>query len=232
MTANWNNTAVVVPVYNCADFLFELLCRTRKLFPAENIFVVNDASEDDSDNICLKSGVKLINFSRNQGKGAALQTGFRDALRAGFRFAVSMDGDLQHQPEDIPKLIDARNSCNAALVIGRRDFSIRKMPFPRILSNRITSRIVSGLSGTKIDDSQSGFRLYDLDVFRLLEFRSKRYQFETEVIFKYSRHGAVITFVDIETIYDGQPSYISHLRDIRNFLKVVGWELLRKRDMK
>jgi hypothetical protein len=106
-------------------------------------------------------------------------------------------------------------------VIGKRDFSRDKMPLPRIASNATTSKIVSIFTQQKILDSQSGYRLYNLNFIKDFQFKTKRYQFETEVIIKIAKAGGLIDFVPIDTIYDGQKSYISHLRDIKNFVNIV-----------
>jgi glycosyltransferase involved in cell wall biosynthesis len=232
MKADRRNTAVVVPIFNSAEYLEELFKRIFKSFPKENVFAVNDASEDRSVEICDKSDVNLINILINMGKGNALQVGFETAVKKGFRFAFSIDSDLQHKPEDFPDFIKKQNDYKLDLVIGKRDFSRSIMPFPRICSNRLTSYIVSLKTGQKIADSQCGFRLYNLDVIKDFKFRTKRYQFETEVIIKVARAGGKIGFVPIDTIYDGQRSYISHFRDIKNFIEIVCYEMTHKLEKK
>ena len=95
------------------------------------------------------------------------------------------------------------------------------MPFPRIMSNKLTSLIVSISTTRKILDSQSGYRLYDLNMIKEIDLISQKYQFETEVIIKLAKQNGRINFVSISTVYSGQKSHISHLRDIWNFIKVV-----------
>lgn len=221
MKANWQNTAVVIPVYNSENYLPQLFDRVLKYYSTHQIFAVNDASEDNSLQICKKFDLNLIDVPQNTGKGNALQEGFEAAGRKGFNFAFSIDSDLQHKPEDFEKFLKKQNEEEADLVIGKRDFSRDKMPLPRIASNATTSRIVSIFTQQKILDSQSGYRLYNLDFIKDFKFKTKRYQFETEVIIKIAKAGGLIDFVPIDTIYDGQKSYISHLRDIKNFVNIV-----------
>ncbi|OQX70967.1 MAG: hypothetical protein B6D62_03070 [Candidatus Cloacimonas sp. 4484_275] len=223
--ANWGNTAVIIPIYNGSAHLEKLLKRILKFFPKENIIAVDDASLDNSVEICVSFQIKVINFSVNKGKGAALTAGFREAIFQDFRYAFTIDCDLQHQPENFPDFIKLQNRRNSDLVIGKRNFAFAKMPFSRILSNSITSFVVSITTGYKILDSQSGFRLYSLDLIKKMSFRSERYQFETEIIFKFVRRKAKIDFVPIQTIYQTEKSYISHGRDIMNFVKIVIYEL-------
>jgi len=235
MKANWENTAVVIPIYNSEEYLSELFERIFNFFPKEQIFAVNDASTDGSENICRKYKVNLINIKENTGKGNALQEGFITAYEKGFFFAFSIDSDLQHKPEDFEIFLNKQNEEEADMVIGKRDFSRDKMPLPRIASNATTSKIVSIFTQQKILDSQSGYRLYNLDAIKDFEFITKRYQFETEVIMKISKVGGLIDFVPIDTIYSGQKSHISHLRDIKNFVNIVlheAFQDLKKQDAK
>ena len=106
MKADRKNTAVVVPIFNSAEYLEELFGKIFKFFPKENLFAVNDASEDRSIEICDKSDVNLINIPVNKGKGNALQIGFEKAVKKGFKFAFSIDSDLQHKPEDFPVFLN------------------------------------------------------------------------------------------------------------------------------
>lgn len=232
MKAERSNTVVVIPIFNSAEYLEELFERIFKFFPKENVIAVNDTSTDNSTGICKASDVKVIDIPMNSGKGNALQVGFDTAIKKGFRFAFSIDSDLQHKPEDFPDFLKKQNESKLDLVIGKRDFSRSKMPFPRICSNKLTSFIVSLKTRQKIADSQCGFRLYNLDIIKDLKFRTKRYQFETEIIIKIAKAGGRIGFVPIATIYDGQRSYISHFRDIKNFVEIVCYEMTHKLEKK
>ena len=230
MKADWQNTAIVVPIYNSEEHLTELFKRILKFFPPEQVFAVNDASTDGSEKICRNFTINLISVLENQGKGNALQEGFTAAHKKEFHFALSIDSDLQHKPEDFPAFIAKQNEQEVNLVIGKRDFSRDKMPFPRICSNATTSKIVSMFTKQKILDSQSGYRLYDLDLVQQFNFRTKRYQFETEVIIKIAKAGGMIDFIPIDTIYNGETSHISHLRDIKNFVNIVLHEAIHDRN--
>lgn len=230
MKADWKNSAVVIPIYNSEEYLGELFRRIFLYFPKEQVFAVNDASTDGSEAICREYQVHLITISDNQGKGNALQEGFDAARDNGFKFAFSIDSDLQHKPEDFALFLSKQNEEEADLVIGKRDFSSDKMPFPRICSNTTTSKIVSIFTQQNILDSQSGYRLYNLELIQEFSFRTKRYQFETEVIIKLAKAGGLIDFVPIETIYDGQKSHISNLREIKNFVNVILHEAFHKDD--
>ncbi len=225
MKANKQNTAIVIPVYNSEKYLDELITKILYFFPKENIFAIDDGSSDNSAEICSSFGINLSKLSQNSGKGSALKKGFEEAIMNDFVFAITLDSDLQHDPNQIPVFIKKQNEKEADLIIGKRNFSIKKMPFPRICSNTLTSFVVSLVTGYKIYDSQSGYRLYNLNLIKNLKFVSEKYQFETEIILKFAKLKAKIDFVKIETIYKGQKSYISHFRDIMNFIKIVIHEI-------
>ena len=225
MKADWKNTAVVVPIYNSEKYLQELFNRIMEYFPLSSVFAIDDASVDNSADICKKNDVSLVKLQTNVGKGNALQIGFKAAAEQGYKFAFSIDSDLQHKPEDFPNFINKQNELDAELIIGKRDFSHKKMPIHRIWSNTLTSWVVTRASKQKILDSQCGFRLYNLLILEGMEFQTKRYQFETEIILKIAKKNGQVGFTPIDTIYDGQESYISGMRDIKNFIKIVLYEM-------
>jgi len=225
MKADWKNTAVIIPIYNSEKYLPALFNRITKYFPIKNIFAINDASIDNSAEICRDHNVNLVDLKVNAGKGNALQIGFNNARDAGFKFAFTIDSDLQHEPEEFGKFIEKQILEESHLVIGFRSFKRKHMPFQRIMSNKLTSWVVSKASKNNILDSQCGFRLYDLKILDGMDFQTKRYQFETEVILKIAKKLGKIDFVPIETIYNDQESYISAIRDIKNFIKIVLHEM-------
>ncbi|PID28903.1 MAG: hypothetical protein CSB55_02225 [Candidatus Cloacimonadota bacterium] len=227
MKKNMSDTVIIVPIYNGEKHLKELFSRIKKSAPDLKIIAVNDASRDRTKEILEKSDVIALNFTENKGKGAALRAGFNEAVERGFDYAISIDCDLQHKPEKIPELMKKRKKYNADLVIGRRKFKLGNMPPARIFSNTITTLAVSSVLGKKVFDSQSGFRLYNLNFIKKMQFETCRYQFETEILLKFGKSGARFAFVDIPVIYDDEISYISHGRDIANFIKIL-WKSIKK----
>ena len=219
--ANSENTAVIIPVYNAERHLNELLTRVSAIIPVSNIITIDDCSTDNSGRICREFGTVYNRFSINCGKGVALKHGFETARKHGFDFAVTLDSDLQHLPEEIPDFLEEQNVSNADMVIGCRIFHPSFMPIPRIASNVLTSFIVSLVTKKKIKDSQSGFRLYRLEKVIQDDCISDRYQYETEIIFSFARQNAVFSSISIPTIYHDEESYIRHGRDIMNFIKIV-----------
>ena len=219
--AKAENSAVIVPVYNGENSILELLNGICKTIDKSQIIIVDDGSEDNSYNLCKDNGYYTLRLDTNMGKGYALQKGFKIALKKGFEFAFTIDCDLQHDPACINRFFKKQNLTLADVVIGKRDFSFGKMPLARIFSNSMTSFILSLVTGQKLYDSQCGYRLYRLEKIRNLKFDSHRYQFESEILLKLSKHLCRFDYVCIPTIYNNEISYISHIRDIKNFIKIV-----------
>jgi glycosyltransferase involved in cell wall biosynthesis len=132
MRSDKDNTAIIIPAYNAEKYLTELVYQITKFFDLENIIVVNDASTDDTRRVCEALSVKFLEHSINQGKGAALLTGFEIALKNGFQYAISIDADLQHEPAEILEFLKKQQENDYDMVIGKREFKSGIMPFHRI----------------------------------------------------------------------------------------------------
>ncbi|MCB5249634.1 MAG: glycosyltransferase family 2 protein [Candidatus Cloacimonadales bacterium] len=219
--ANKDNTLVILPVYNSAGYLWQLVNEICEYIPIMQIVAIDDGSTDNSYETCKSIGIHCIRFKTNQGKGAALKAGFAYGLANKYEFALTIDSDLQHSPKSIPRFFRKQNYVMADLIIGKRNFSLTKMPFMRVLSNTITSKVVSLLSGQKVYDSQCGYRLYRLERLRNIEITAERYQYETAVILELSKELGKIDYVTIDTIYNDEISYINSIRDIKNFVEVI-----------
>jgi glycosyltransferase involved in cell wall biosynthesis len=118
---------------------------------------VNDGSTDDTLDVLKSEDVSYISFTENRGKGAALQAGFCYAQEQGYRSVLTIDSDLQHLPEEIPRFLAADDGNT--LIVGTRSIRLKQMPFERWLSNNLCSLIISIFSTQRVRDSQSGFRL-------------------------------------------------------------------------
>ncbi len=163
-----------------------------------------------------------LRHDKNKGKGAALKTGFRHLLYSTkCDSVITMDSDLQHDPAEIPNFVAEWRRSNADLVIGFRKRIGTGMPIHRILSNTITSALVSARTGVKIRDSQSGYRLIAREALFSIDVQSDGYEAETEILIRAARKGFRFSFVPIATIYDGAKSHMTHWQTTRNFLRVL-----------
>ncbi len=190
------------------------------------VLVVDDGSADDTAVRATEAGAAVLQQTPNQGKGAALRTGFRWALEHGFEAAVTLDGDGQHDPAEISKFVQAWAAGRPDLVIGRRNFG--SMPPLRRVANELGTLAFSWAVGRRIPDNQSGFRLVSR---RLMEATlasdEAGFEFEVEMIVRAIRAGWTIAWVPVRTIYAGQPSHIRPARHLRQFL-TTAWRARRE----
>jgi len=215
------NYCIIIPAYQAVNTLPELLVLTLNIVDAANIFIVDDGSTDGTATLVRHyPQINFISHEINRGKGAALMTGIRAALQAGFRYAVCLDADLQHEPRCIPDFILAQKHYQADLVLGKRHFEVNTMPFHRILSNTITSLLISIRTGKRVHDSQCGYRLINLELFTGRKFAEDGFQFESEFLIKLLLAGTRHTEVAIPTIYNNAGSSIHNVRDTLKFISL------------
>ncbi|MCX6135622.1 MAG: glycosyltransferase family 2 protein [Ignavibacteriales bacterium] len=215
-------TAVIIPAFNAEKSMSSLLSGIRKYVGSDAIVVVDDGSSDGTAAAGRDNGVVVISHAVNRGKGAALRTGIEHILASPrYDSVITMDADLQHDPEDIPKFLAAWQARDGDLILGSRGRFGSGMPAHRVLSNTITSALVSARTGVRIRDSQTGFRLISRQVLVAVKVDSDGYEAETEILIKAARKGFRISSVPIETIYAGAPSHMTHWKTTKNFLHVL-----------
>jgi UDP-N-acetylglucosamine---dolichyl-phosphate N-acetylglucosaminyltransferase len=215
---NKNNIAAVIPFFNESRTINQIISRTLQY--VDHIIAVDDGSTDDySDNIPQENNVTLLKYDVNRGKGFALAEGLKKGVEKGFKKLITIDADLQHNPDEIPLLISAL--AESDIVIGNRLGNLSDMPFHRILSNKITSFLLSLKTGQKILDSQCGFRAYNSNVINSVKTNKDGYEAESEMIIKASRKGFKIAFVNISTIYGDEESKMSPVKTTFAFIRVL-----------
>jgi glycosyltransferase involved in cell wall biosynthesis len=213
------NIAVLLPAYNAAEHIADVISGIRSYAPGAEIIVIDDGSLDTTSQVARESGATVVRHETNRGKGAALKTGFEEALKRDVDGVITMDADGQHDPKEIPNLVSA--GSDADIVIGSRMHMVGGMPRIRIWTNVNTSRVVCRMAGQEIPDSQSGYRFIRSEVLRRVKVRSNRYDMETEILIRAGRQGFKIVSVPIESIYLGGKSYINPFIDTLRFFKVV-----------
>ena len=140
--SNWPaDIHLLIPAYKAAESLSRFIPDLVKIVPQGQICVVDDASEDNTDQICARFNITCLKHPLNSGKGAALKTGFKHLLEHGSKWIITMDADGQHSLEDLPKFVLAiAQNPSMGICIGSREMKPGSMPIPRILSNIITSK--------------------------------------------------------------------------------------------
>ena len=213
--------AVLIPAYNASHTLGELLSRTIPVISTDNIIVIDDGSTDSTAQIAEHYHVQLFRHHANRGKGAALQTGFDRCLERGYDAVITMDADLQHRPEDIPRFIERHRLLRRNIIIGSRLHQLKGMPFHRILSNTITTFLVRARTGVDVADSQSGFRFISMDVVTSIRLDSTGYEAETELLIKAALKGFTVDAIPIDTIYAGEKSHMKHIETTVQFIRTL-----------
>ncbi len=194
------------------------------------VLVIDDGSADDTASVAEGAGARVIRQTPNQGKGAALRAGFSAALADGAAAVITLDGDGQHDPTEIPAFLGeyARRALageQGELIIGRRSF--RRMPPVRRLSNWLGTLVLSAALGRWIEDNQSGYRLVGRRLMAaMLDSRESGFAFEVEMIAVCLREGWPVQWVPVRTIYGDERSHIKPLRHLREFLAVT-WRARR-----
>ena len=170
---------VVLPAYNVARHLPDLVAALRREQPDVRILAVDDGSADDTA-VAEKLGVDVIRHPQNLGKGAALMTGFGWAADEGLERVFTMDADGQHLPGEMQVFLEAMDRTGADVIVGTRMDRVGDMPWLRLMTNRFTSWVVSRLAGSPIPDSQNGFRLFRTGCLAGIEVRSSRFDLESD----------------------------------------------------
>jgi glycosyltransferase involved in cell wall biosynthesis len=208
----------VIPFYNENDFLFDVVSETLNF--VDEVIAVNDGSSDGSEKtINNLERVQVILLNHNYGKGYALQVGFNECIQQNFDIIITLDADKQHNPAFIPEFISQLNYFD--IVIGNRLNDTKDMPIQRILSNKITSSLLSIKTGQKILDSQCGYRGHKVDVLKKIKTFSLGYEAESEMIIYASRAGFKIGSVNISTIYGNEKSKMNPVKAIVGFIKIL-----------
>ena len=214
---------VVIPTYNEARTISVLVKQIRK--QGLDALVIDDGSSDDSGQIARNSGALLLKNEQNQGKGASLIKGFDFTLKNNYDAVITMDGDGQHLPEEIPDFIRAAAGSDKGIIIGNRMSQRRNMPLVRVWTNKFMSWIISKITKQKIPDSQCGFRLIKKEVLARMHLVTSKYEIESEILIKASRLGFKIASVPIKSIYVGERSRINPFFDTLRFIKFIHKEL-------
>jgi len=208
--------AIVIPVYNHGTQVRGVV--EKCLYLRQPVIVVDDGSTDSTPHVLASiSGITVIRHKKNQGKGAALLTGFAEALRIADR-AITIDADGQHDPEDILPLIQAVPVGQRPIVIGKRTgMEHGNVPWSSRWGRRFANFWVWASCGRWFSDSQSGFRLYPLPETPNLGTKTKRYQFEVEVLVRAVWHGIPVLEAPVRTLYGPLEERVSHFRPWRDF---------------
>ncbi|MBA5628790.1 DUF2062 domain-containing protein [Moheibacter lacus] len=209
---------VIIPTYNNEKTLKRVLDKTLEF--TSKIIVVNDGSTDSTTEILRNyPNISVIHQPQNRGKGMALRIGFKEALKQGFDYAITIDSDGQHFPEDIPLFLDEIEKNGEALLIGDRNMSQEGIPEKSSFGNRISTFWYWFETGIRLKDTQSGFRLYPIKRMQNFKYFTRKFEFEIEVIVKAAWAGIPVKNVPIQVLYD-ESERVSHFRPFKDFTRI------------
>ncbi len=194
------NVWLVIPVFNEAATVGEVVREARRHGP---VVVVDDGSGDESGGVAAAAGAEVIRHARRLGKGQALRTGLTAARRRGASHVVTLDGDGQHAPGDVPALLAASRQAPGAIIVGSRvglDGEAPQVPAERLNAIRVAGFFVAWASGLSLRDTQSGFRVYPLSALDGLTLLRGGFVLETEVLVKAAARGLPVFEVPITVI--------------------------------
>jgi glycosyltransferase involved in cell wall biosynthesis len=208
----------IIPAYNAEASAGRVVKDVKRHLPRTFVIGVDDGSTDGTRSVLRASCDEVIEFDKNQGKGAALRAGFKSALSKGAAAVLTIDSDGQHDAAFAPALVAAL--ADADIAVGTRDLSGKSVPFQRRIANALSSWATRAVSGGAVRDSQSGYRAMKIEVIRNVNAVGDRYEFETDFIIRAARAGFTTTNIPISTIY-GSPSYFREFRDAWLVIKVL-----------
>lgn len=209
---------IVVPTYNNETTIAQLINDVKEF--TDNILVVNDGSTDNTATIVDGLNVHNVSYTTNKGKGYAIRQSFKYAIEHGYNYVLTIDSDGQHYASDIPQFIEKIEETPDSLIIGARNLTADNMPSKNTFANRFSNFWYRVETGKKLDDTQSGFRLYPIRKIGRTKYLSNRYEFEVEVIVRAAWSGVDVTDIPIKVYYPPVEERISHFRPLLDFTRI------------
>lgn len=211
------NYCVVVPTYNNASTLKAVL--DQLLVYTSNVIVVNDGATDSTAEILGDyTHLNVITHLENLGKGMALRHAFAWANDKGFDYAITIDSDGQHSPDDLPKVLDTVSRNQGKLVMGSRAMEAEGIPKKSSFGNRFSNFWFWAETGIRLSDTQTGFRAYPLKPMQGTRWFTRRFEFEIEVIVRLAWRNVKFVEQPISVAYE--EDRVSHFRPLKDFARI------------
>ncbi|MEG1553483.1 MAG: DUF2062 domain-containing protein [Rikenellaceae bacterium] len=209
---------VVIPTYNNAGTLANVIGEVKQY--TNNILIVNDGSTDDTLTTIKSSTVEYISYLPNKGKGYAIRQSFKYALEQGYDYVLTLDSDGQHYASDISNFAKQLSETPNTLIIGARNLKADNMPSKNTFANKFSNFWYLIETGKKLEDTQSGYRLYPIRKIGDMRYFSNRYEFEVEVIVRAAWRGVNVINIPIHVYYPPQEERVSHFKPLKDFTRI------------
>ncbi len=214
----------VIPAYNEERFIGSVVLRAQKY--AHTVVVVDDGSTDATADVAEAAGAIVIRHTQNQGKGGALNTGFRKARELSPDVVITLDADGQHVPDEMNVVAGPVLEGHADIAVGSRYLEKKSVvPLHRVWGHQIFNFMTSSMAGVALSDSQSGFRAFSPQAVGAIWFQERGFSVESEMQFLANEHQLRMTEVPITIHYHDRPkrSVIAHgLMVLNGILRLVG----------
>lgn len=210
---------VIIPTYNNAQTIKQVVEDTLQY--CRDVIVVCDGCTDGTLEIVKEiSGITLVDYVKNQGKGYALKKGFKTALAMGFSYAITLDSDGQHYPSNIPDFLEANKKYPGKLIVGQRNLEGVVRTKGSSFANKFSNFWFFVQTGCNLKDTQTGYRLYPLKKLCGLSILTCRYEAELELMVFASWNGVQIESIPIDVYYPKPEDRVSHFRPIADFARI------------
>lgn len=211
---------VVMPTYNNASTVLDVVQRILPIL--KDVVVVDDGCTDNTEEVLkeVADQITIVRYEKNRGKGYALKRGFQKAIELGFDFAITIDSDGQHYPEDIPLFIKALEQNPDALIIGSRNLNEENMPGKNTFANKFSNFWFKIQTGVKLPDTQTGYRLYPMKNLPNLNLLTSRYEAELELLVGAAWRGADLIPIKINVYYPKAEERVTHFRPFWDFFRI------------
>jgi len=208
-----------MPTYNNGQTLDAVLKGVLQY--TDQVIVVNDGSTDNTSEILSKyPRIQVVSYSQNTGKGWALRLGFQKAVELGYNYAITIDSDGQHFPDDLPQFLNKLSEHPDALIMGARNMDQASVPGKSSFGHKFSNFWYKVETGITLSDTQSGFRLYPVRMLQDIRFFTKKFEFEIEVLVRSAWRGVEITEVPVKVFYADKETRISHFRPFKDFTRI------------
>ena len=212
----------IIPAHNEEKTIGKVIEKTRRF--VDEVIVVDDGSTDNTSAVAEKAGVTVLTHMINLGKGAALKSGCDYAVDNGAEILITMDADLQHDPEEIPNFV--RYLRNYDIVLAYRELNAKVPSVPRF-GNWFINKMIRLLYKLDLRDTQCGFRAFTADAYKKIRWSSADYSLESEMIANLRKASLSYKEIPIKTIYSDKYKGTTIVDGVRIVLNMIWWRLIK-----